>query len=75
MRFITYQNLEAETGISVHRTTLWRWEKDGRFPKRTKLGAKVGWPDVVLNAYVVARSAGHDETEATVIAENARPEK
>ena len=52
---------------------MWRWEKDGRFPKRTKLGAKVGWPDVVLNAYVVARSAGHDETEATVIAENARP--
>ena len=52
---------------------MWRWEKQGRFPKRTKLGATVGWPDVVLKAYVVARSAGHDENEATIIAENARP--
>ena len=73
MRFITHENLERETGISVHRTTLWRWEKQGRFPKRTKLGAAVGWPDVVLKTYVVARSAGHDENEATRIAENARP--
>ncbi len=73
MRFITHENLEQETGISVHRTTLWRWEKQGRFPKRTKLGATVGWPDVVLKTYVVARSAGHDENEATRIAEGARP--
>lgn len=73
MRFITYKNLESQTGISVHRTTLWRWEKEGRFPKRTKLGATIGWPEVVLKAYVVALSAGHDERDATKIAENARP--
>ena len=73
MRFITYKNLEPETGISVHRTTLWRWENEGRFPKRTKLGATFGWSEVVLKAYVIARSAGHDEREATIIAENARP--
>jgi predicted DNA-binding transcriptional regulator AlpA len=73
MRFITYKNLEPETGISAHRTTLWRWEKQGRFPKRTKLGATFGWPEVVLKTYVIARSAGHDEREATKIAEKARP--
>ena len=73
MRFITYKNLETETGIAVHRTTLWRWEKQGRFPKRTKLGATFGWPETVLRSYVIARSAGHDEHEATTIAENSRP--
>ncbi len=73
MRFITFKNLEPETGISVHRTTLWRWEKEGRFPKRTKLGATFGWPEAVLKAYVVALSAGYQEREATQIAEKARP--
>lgn len=30
--------------IPVDRTTIWRWEKKGDFPKRRKLGSNtVGW--------------------------------
>jgi prophage regulatory protein len=31
---------EPERLIGVHRTTLWRWEREGHFPKRIKLARR-----------------------------------
>jgi|HubBroStandDraft_4_1064222.scaffolds.fasta_scaffold925965_1 prophage regulatory protein len=31
---------DPERLIGVHRSTLWRWEREGDFPKRIKLGGR-----------------------------------
>jgi prophage regulatory protein len=31
---------DPERLIGVHRTTLWRWEREGQFPKRIKLAGR-----------------------------------
>ena len=32
---------EVERRLAVHKTTLWRWVQDDRFPRPTKLGPNV----------------------------------
>ena len=42
MKFITVKQVMDMTGLS--RTTIWRLEKDGEFPKRRQLGIRrIGW--------------------------------
>ena len=42
--------------VPVHPTTLWRWERAGRFPRRLKLGpAAVGWFEDEVEAWLDAR--------------------
>jgi prophage regulatory protein len=38
------------------RTTLWRWEKKGEFPRRRKLGSRlVGWSRNEIMAWIASR--------------------
>jgi len=34
------RSADPERLIGVHRTTLWRWEREGHFPKRIKLASR-----------------------------------
>ena len=46
------------------RQTLWRWEKDGKFPKRRKLGKhSVGWPKAEIFAWDEARPVADPDPE------------
>ena len=73
MKFIDYVGLR-DRGIPGSKITIWRKERENRFPRRTRFSAKYyGWPDGVIDAYLMALAAGHDETTATAIAERARP--
>jgi hypothetical protein len=73
MKFIDYVGLR-DRGIPGSKITIWRKERERRFPKRTRFSLKYyGWPDGVIDAYLSALAAGHDEITATVIAERARP--
>ena len=49
--------------IGVSRVTLWRWEREGNLPKRTRLGPhSVGWLESEIDAWWQdrARSASLD---------------
>jgi predicted DNA-binding transcriptional regulator AlpA len=42
--------------LPVSPATIWRWVRDGKFPKPIKLGASVtGWPIDEIDAFVAAR--------------------
>lgn len=47
---------EVEKLIGVSRTTAWRWERDGQFPRRLKLGPKtVAWSEQEVLAWLASR--------------------
>ena len=49
---------EAERKLitQVSRTTAWKWEQLGLFPKRIKLGSRsVGWSFLEINAWLQQR--------------------
>lgn len=52
---IRWPQVKAATGLS--RTTIWRLEKIGQFPKRRSLGANsVGWLQSEITQWVETRS-------------------
>ena len=54
MRFLTYE--EAGGLIGVNRTTLYRWERQGRFPRRRQIGPnRVGYLASEVEAWMRSR--------------------
>jgi prophage regulatory protein len=59
VRLLTEAQVRARVPIS--RVTLWRWEAQGEFPKRVKLGDfRVGWPEGEIDAWIAARMAARN---------------
>lgn len=47
---------EVVERVGVGRTTLWRWERAGRFPARRQLGDQsVGWLEAEVDAWIEGR--------------------
>ena len=39
--------------VGLSRVTIWRWERDGKFPKRRRLGASaVGWLETEVEEWI-----------------------
>ena len=56
MKFLRQRELTETTGLS--RTTLWRMERSGAFPRRRRLGPNcVGWVDDEVNEWKKSREA------------------
>ncbi len=55
-KILTYEDL-VERGIVKHRTTLWRWVRDGDFPPPVKLGGTNGWLDFEVDDFVARIAA------------------
>jgi prophage regulatory protein len=55
MKFIYHADLKAY-GITFNRSTIWRMERDGKFPKRVPIGeSRVGWIEDEIKAWMQAR--------------------
>lgn len=50
---------EVRERVAISRVTLWRWERDGHFPKRIKLGGPesraVGFYEDEIEAFIESR--------------------
>ncbi|WP_458370813.1 helix-turn-helix transcriptional regulator [Pseudomonas fluorescens] len=56
MKYLSESQVLAQVGIS--RATLFRWQRDGYFPMRRKLGPKrVGWSLADVEAWFASRPA------------------
>jgi len=57
MAVLRTNDVVALTGLS--RTTIWRREREGGFPKRIRLSPRcVGWDADEINAWIAARPKG-----------------
>ena len=62
-RFIREAECRNRTGLS--RTTRWRLERRGQFPKRRKLSENtVGWLESEVNAWLQAKAELQPKTKA-----------
>lgn len=60
-RFLSEAQVRQRVPIS--RVSLWRWESQGAFPKRVKLGdTRVGWSKSEINEWIEARKAARGKT-------------
>lgn len=63
--FLRESEVIAFTGVS--KTTLWRWEAAGTFPKRIPLGSRsVGWRNSQVMAWMECRVNGQEWSNETV---------
>jgi len=57
-------------GIPLSSTTIWRKQRDHKFPRHTKFGPQIkAWAAPVISTYNKAMAAGYSEKEATRMAE------
>ncbi len=57
IRFLRGPDVLARVGVSA--VTLWRWENEGRFPKRRKIGLHaVAWVEDEVDNWCANRAAG-----------------
>lgn len=64
---ISPQLLKAR-GITYSRAHLWRLERDGRFPRRVRLGAgKFAYVEREIDDFIAARIAARDAEHATPV--------
>lgn len=55
-RLLRFHGVQAKTG-GLSRTTIWRLERDGLFPKRRLLTGKiVGWDEAEIDEWIASRS-------------------
>ncbi|MBX5273307.1 AlpA family phage regulatory protein [Rhizobium sp. NLR17b] len=60
MRLLTRREVEYITGLK--RTTLWRYERDGRFPGALRLpGGDLRWLGGVVWAWILALPSGQEQ--------------
>jgi prophage regulatory protein len=65
MRFLRLAEVKARTGLSA--VTIWRYERDGTFPARRRLGPNVvAWADDEVDSWMESRPAVR--TEESVVA-------
>lgn len=57
-RMMRLPEVEAATGLSA--TTIWRYERDGEFPRRRRIGPNaVAWRSDEIEAWIESRPAVH----------------
>ncbi|WP_114278565.1 helix-turn-helix transcriptional regulator [Thioalbus denitrificans] len=64
-RILREEEVKQRTGLG--RTTRWRLERVGKFPKKRSLGSRcVGWVESEVDAWILARAGAnsHDNERA-----------
>ncbi len=66
---------EVEKLIGVHHSTIRRWEKKGKFPRRKQLGGRaVGWRVSEVWEWIKSRPDARDEGDADGSRDDERPD-
>lgn len=64
MTLIRQQDVLARVRVSG--VTLWRWERDGLFPKRRKIGPRlVAWVEAEIDEWCETRAAALNSAEGS----------
>jgi prophage regulatory protein len=62
MRILSFDELKPLKGVDYSKAHLWRLERDGKFPKRVRLGiSKHGWVDSEIDEWIAGRMAQRGE--------------
>jgi prophage regulatory protein len=62
---IAYDDLKPLKGIRYSRSQLWRLERDGRFPKRVRIGPQhYAWLEDEVDQFIEERIRARDEAAA-----------
>jgi prophage regulatory protein len=57
MRLLSYEDVKAK-GVNYTRQSLWRLEREQKFPKRVPIGeARIGWLESEIDAWIESRVA------------------
>lgn len=57
MRYLRQPEVLARVGVS--HVTLWRWEQDGLFPRRRKIGPKlIAWVEAEIDEWCQKKAMG-----------------
>lgn len=43
---------QVQPRVQLSRVTIWRWEKEGKFPKHIKLGRSIRWRESDIQAWI-----------------------
>lgn len=47
---------EVQRMVSASRSTIWRWEQQGRFPRRRQIGpTRVAWVEAEVQEFIATR--------------------
>lgn len=61
-KILNETQVKERTGVRG-RTTLWRWEREGRFPKRRQVGPnRIGWLESEIAAWIESRPKVGEES-------------
>ncbi len=64
MRFVPYENLR-DYGITASKVTIWRLERDGKFPKRVQVSpGRHAWLEDEIRKHITGLVAARDSVEA-----------
>ena len=58
VRILSFEDLRSEKGIPYSKVHLWRLEREGKFPKRVRLGEnRHGWLESEIDDWLLERMA------------------
>jgi prophage regulatory protein len=58
VRLLSYDELRPQKGIPYSKVHLWRLEREGKFPRRVKLGEnRHGWLESEIDDWIAERMA------------------
>ena len=66
MKLVSYEGLRAGWGIPHSRVTIWRLERQGRFPRHLKAGNRNCWLATELEDYISGLAAERDAAQTDV---------
>jgi predicted DNA-binding transcriptional regulator AlpA len=67
-RIVYAEDLKSRWGIKANASTIWRWEKIGKFPRHFMHSNQRAWFDDVIDGYVESLDVAHDSADAPVVA-------
>jgi prophage regulatory protein len=73
MRILAFADLRPEKGIRYSRQYIGRLERDGRFPKRVRLGEKCsGWIEGEIDAWLKSKADARNTSKIPEVAADDR---
>jgi prophage regulatory protein len=61
VRLLSYDELRSQKGIPYSKVHLWRLEREGKFPRRVRLGeSRHGWLESEIDDWVLERMAARN---------------